>query len=66
MLKSYLRAIYDLRKAFVHGNLPITHPYSNERIEERVELEFDRYVDAHQDGVRLLLACAQQLVLKDT
>lgn len=64
-LKSYLRAIYSLRNAFAHGNLPVTHPYSNERIDQRVETEFDRYVDAHLDGVRLLLACVQQLVLKD-
>ena len=66
MLRSYLKAIYDLRNSFAHGNLPITHPFSNERIEDRVELEFDRYVDAHQDGVRLLLACAQHLVLEQT
>lgn len=65
-LKAYLRAIYSLRNAFAHGNLPITHPYSNERIEERVEREFDRYVDAHLDGVRLLLACVQRLVMRDS
>ena len=64
-LQTYLSAIYSVRNEFAHGNLPITHPYSNERIEERVEHEFDRYVDAHQDGVRVLLACVQKLVLSD-
>lgn len=64
-LKSHLRAIYSLRNDFAHGNLPVTHPYSNEKIDERVDIEFGRYVNAHLDGVRLLLACVQQLVLKD-
>ncbi len=65
-LKDYPKAIYSLRNAFAHGNLPITHPYSNERIEEGIEREFDRYVDAHLDGVRLLLACVQRLVMRDS
>ena len=64
ILKTRLRAIYDLRNAFAHGKLPITHPYSNERVEERVAHEFDRYVDVHLDGIRLLLACVQRLVVR--
>lgn len=64
LLKSYLSAVYSLRNAFAHGKLPIAHPFSNESIDERVEDEFDQYVNAHLHGVRLLLACVQQLALK--
>ena len=63
-LKECLHEIYELRNAFAHGNLPVTHPYSNEIIDERVDDQFGRYVDSHLDGVRLLLACVQQLVLE--
>ena len=63
-LRNCLREIYRLRNAFAHGNLPVIHPYSNERIDGRVDNEYGRYVAVHLDGVRLLLACVQQMVLK--
>lgn len=61
MLENSLRPLYRLRSEFTHGKLPIIHPHSVDPIGEEWGGEMDRYADAHNAGIRALLACAQAL-----
>lgn len=64
-MRKQLRAMYDYRSKFVHGGLAVIHPMHHEGLDKRVDDEYGTTIDLSIYGVKLLLACLQELVERD-
>jgi len=62
LLHKKMRALYDLRSAFVHGGLEVSHPMHNEVLDARVMILYERLDTTCAFGFAVLLSTLQKII----
>jgi hypothetical protein len=62
VLNKKMRALYDLRSAFVHGGLEVSHPLHNEMLDKRVSVLYERLDTTCAFGFAVLLSTLQKII----
>lgn len=64
VLKKQLRALYDVRSAFVHGGFEAVHPMNEDALDKRAGKAFSNLLSATDSGYAILLAAIQRMAEK--
>lgn len=64
-LRGKFRSLYNIRSAIVHGGFEVIHPMHDERLDKRVDENYERINDATGYGLTVLIAAVQSTILRD-
>jgi hypothetical protein len=64
LLREKMRSLYSIRSGIVHGGFEVSHPMHDGFLDERVEPNYRRVMDATEYGLTVLLAALQSTIAR--